>query len=354
MLDYLFATYERLHDPVLDYVRGTVPIKEGDSEAAWKRATASRRFDAIRYLLPACTKTSLGWTVNARELSYGISKLLSHPLKEMRDLGERLKVEGTKVLPSLLKFADKRDYIVDTNRNMQSFDFDENSFEGAKVCLVNATKNPEDVLVSSILYRYGNFPLVDAEARASDMNEFEKGAILDSYLGKMEDFDVPLRELEHVNFTFDVVMDYGAFRDLQRHRVCTQTNQLFTSDLGYDVPADIVAAGVETEYRLAMEKAQGVYEKVREKYPLEAQYLLPLGFRKRFLISMNLRELFHFIKLRTIPMAHDSYRRIAYSMYEIVKDRFPVLAKHIVCNYSDEELGRLKAEEKTEAGETLV
>lgn len=354
MLDYLFGVYTKLDAPVLEYVRGVAPLEEGGNQAAWTRATASRRFDATRYLLPTCTKTSLGWTLNARNLSHAISKLLSHPLKEMNEIGEKLKAAGGDVLPSLLKFSEKSDYICETNKDMQSFNFDRSFFDGEKVKLVNSSSNPEDMIIASILYRYENCSFDEAKSRVVGMTLSEKEAVLDKYLGKMGKFDAPMRELEHENFTFDIVMDYGAFRDLQRHRICTQTNQLFTADLGYDVPADIVSAGMETEYRLAMDKAKAVYEKVRVKYPFEAQYLLPLGFRKRFLITMNMREVCHFINLRTTPLAHDSYRRIAYKMYEIMVERYPLLSKYIVCNYSTEELGRLKAEENTEKKVGLI
>jgi len=354
MLDYLFETYKKLHAPVLDYVKGVASLEEGGSKVAWERACGSRRFDAIRYLLPTCTKTSLGWTVNARQLSHAISKLLSHPLKEMNDIGEMLKAGGRKVLPSLLEFAEKKSYVCDTQESMQSYDFGGNDFDGEKVKLVGVPENPEDMIVASILYRFSNRPFDKIAREVAIMGDFDKERVLDSYLGKMGEFDYPMRELEHESFSFEIVMDYGAFRDLQRHRICTQTNPLFTADLGYDVPKDVVAAGVETEYRLAMEKAKVVYDRVREKYPWEAQYLLPLGFRKRFLITMNLRELYHLIKLRTIPLAHDSYRRIAYRVYEILKERYPLLAKYIVCNYSEEELGRLKAEEATEAKTGLL
>jgi len=272
----------------------------------------------------------------------------------MNDIGEMLKVEGGKVLPSLLEFADKKDYFCATRESMQSYDFGDNSFDGERVKLVGVPENPDDKIISSILYRFNNRSFDKIARDVALMGRSDKEMVLDDYLGRMGEFDYPMRELEHEIFSFEIVIDYGAFRDLQRHRICTQTNPLFTADLGYDVPKDVVAAGVETEYRLAMEKAKVVYDRVREKYPLQAQYLLPLGFRKRFLISMNLRELYHFIKLRTIPLAHDSYRRIAYRVYEIVKERYPLLAKYIVCNYSEEELGRLKAEEATEAKTSLL
>jgi len=163
-----------------------------------------------------------------------------------------------------------------------------------------------------------------------------------------------MRELEHVQFTFDIVMDYGAFRDLQRHRICTQTNQIFTADLDYDIPKDIINAGCADRYKEAMERVKKLYYKIKDKYPLQAQYILSLGFKKRFLITMNLRELYYFIKLRTTPLAHESYRRIASKFYEIMKSKYPLLSKYIICNCSQEELGRLKSEEKTERAKKLL
>ncbi len=349
LLDYLFKTYENLHEPVLNYIKKAVPLQLGINSVAWERACAARRFDAIRYLLPTCTKTSLGWTVNARQLAHGISKLLSSPLKEMNELGEEIKKESSKVLPSLLKFADKSNYFIKTEREMLEFAkmIEVSNGNDERVKLVNGPEN-ENHIIASILYRYKNQQFSEILEKVKLMSSDEKEAVFDAYLSNMGNFDQPMRELEHEDLCFDIIIDYGAFRDLQRHRICTQTNQLFNSDLGYDVPKDIANAGCEEEYRKAMNKAKEVFEKVRKKYPLQAQYILPLGYKKRFLITMNLREIYHLIKLRTIPLAHDSYRRIAYRVYEIMKEKYPLLSKYIVCNYSQEELGRLKAEEQTE------
>lgn len=356
MLDFLFETYSELHEPVLEYVKKNAPLSSETSSAAWERACGSRRFDAIRYLLPACTKTSLGWTVNARELTHAISKFLSHPLKEMNLLGEKIKSESLKTLPSLLKHADKKDYFVDTRNQMMSVAKEINFTNSLRenVELVSGPNDGDEKIISSILYQYKNESFTDILNGVRQMNIEDKQVVLDSYLNKMKDFDHPLRGLEHVSFTFDIVMDYGAFRDLQRHRICTQTNQMFSSDLGYDVPEDIVNSGVEAKYREAMELAKRVYEKVRIKFPVQAQYLLPLGFKKRFLVTMNLRELHHLIKIRTTPLAHPSYRKIAFKIYNLVKEKYPFLSQYIVCNFHQEDLGRLKAEEKTEEKRTLI
>jgi thymidylate synthase ThyX len=358
LLSLLFKTYMDLHEPVLEYVKKAAPIEQmeqGTTEAAWKRAVASRRFDAIRYLLPAGTKTSLGWTINARQLAHAISKLLSHPLKEINEIGEMVKEEATKVLPSLLRFADRNDYLVKTEQEMREL---VNNIKIRKenqepVRLVASPKNGDDIIIASILYRYKQNSFSKVLKQVKKMSQEEKEKIFDTYLKNMGKFDYPMRELEHALFTFEIIIDYGAFRDLQRHRMCTQTNPLLTTELGYDVPQDIIDAGVEEPYRKAMEKAKKVYNKIKDKYPLEAQYIIPLGYRKRYLLTMNLREVYHLIKLRTIPLAHTSYRRIAYKIYELMKKEHPFLSKYIECNYTEEELGRLRSEEATEKLKTV-
>jgi len=350
MIDFLFKTYCELQEPVLDYVKKCSPRCDVTPVSAWERSCAARRFDAIRYLLPTCTKTSMGWTVNARQLSHAISKLLSHPLKEMNQIGEMVKKEATKVLPSLLKFADKNDYFIKTNEEMtelcNKIDIDDEKTE--PVTLVKSPEDADNTLIAAILYRYKNQPFNKIMEKVKSMKQHEKERIFDSYLNNVSKYDYPMRELEHLNFTFDIVIDYGAFRDLQRHRICTQTSQVLTSDMGYDVPEDIINAGMEEKYKTAMEKAKEVYEKIREEYPLNAQYIIPLGFKKRYIITMNLREIYHLVKIRTTPLAHYSYRKIAYKIYNIMKKKYPLLSKYIVCNYSKEELGRLKSEEMTE------
>ena len=277
----------------------------------------------------------------------------------MNEIGEMLKKEAQKILPSLLKFADKNNYFIQTNNAMQQFAELINiprKQEEEQVKLVQFPDNADDILVSSILYKYKSESFDKIAEKVRIMSREEKEAIVDSYLGKMKTFDSPMRELEHINFTFDLIIDYGAFRDLQRHRICTQTNQLFSSDLGYDIPKDIINSGklCEEKFIAAMERAKQVYEKVRVKYPVQAQYILPIGFRKRYLLTMNLREIYHLIKIRTTPLAHESYRRVAYQIYEIMKSKYPLLSKYIVCNYSEEELGRLKSEEKTELKRGLI
>jgi thymidylate synthase ThyX len=348
----LFDTYTKLNEPVLEYVKRAAPLKEGKSAAAWERACAARAFDSIRYILPACTRTSIGWTLNARVLAHAIKKMLSHELSEMRELGNLLKEDGKKVLPSLLKYAEENKYLSETEKDMteivKKHGLSERDHEGNSVRLVEHPQNIDDMLVAAILYRYVHAPYHKIMERVRNMPLSEKEEIFDRYQGKMGEFDWPMRELEHAYFTWDILVDYGAFRDLQRQRICTQTNQLLTTYEGYDTPPDIVEAGVKDEYDRIMRKAAALFEKLHKEHPLLAQYIVPLAFRKRYLMTANLREMHHIIKLRSTPQGHFSYRNVVREMFVILKKKFPLASKYLVCHMTDDELGRLKSELKTQ------
>ncbi len=347
----LFETYENFSVPVLDYIRKNCPLEEGQSEAAWQRATAARSFDSIRYILPACTKSSFGWTVNARCLAHGISKMLSHPLQEIREAGELIKEEGRKVLPSLLKYADENNYFKQTQKAIESLTPSLVQFQKTNVSPVTLTQGPnnaDDILISAILYHYSHQPFEQILQLVEKMNGGEKQKVLSEFLSRQSEFDWPLRELEHLNFTFDVLIDYGAFRDIQRHRIMTQTNQLLTTFHGYDVPPDIVNAGVTREYEKVMKDAGKLFEKMHAKYPWQAQYVVPMAYKKRVLMTANLREWHHFIKLRSTKHGHYSYRSIAQQMAVALKKNYPFVSQYLICNLEEDSLARLKAEQKLE------
>jgi thymidylate synthase ThyX len=348
-ISLLFQTYTSLHGPVLEYIKKISPLKDGQNEKAWERSCMARRFDAIRYILPTCTLTSLGWTLNARQLAYAISKLLSHPLEEMKDLGSKLKKEGSIILPSLLKYAEKNHFMIETEQAMQKHSINSPT-PGSSVELVEADEDADIILVSSILYRYSNAKYSAIKQKVALMSIDQKEKIYHDFIGNRGQFDPLHREFEHVKVTFDILIDYGAFRDIQRHRICTQTNQLFTTKNSYDIPMDIKNSGKEVldKYILIMEKAKELYEKVAKEDSYSAQYLIPLAFRKRVLFTMSLREAFYFIKLRSTPQGHISYRTIARAMYDLIKKKYPLVSRYFICDLSDDELGRLKQETQFE------
>jgi thymidylate synthase ThyX len=147
----------------------------------------------------------------------------------------------------------------------------------------------------------------------------------------LEKYDVPLRELEHITYTFDTVMDQGGYFEIKRHRMMTQSPQRLTCDLGYAVPRAFEDAGFREEYEAAMNAAAEAYRLVAADFPEEASYLVPNGFNRRMLMTFNLREAFHLCELRGTLTAHFSVRRTAGQIYEALARVHPTLASYMRC-----------------------
>ncbi|PIU21488.1 MAG: hypothetical protein COT15_01975 [Candidatus Diapherotrites archaeon CG08_land_8_20_14_0_20_34_12] len=338
----LFDLYCELTPKMMDFVRQKYPIENGMNEKFYDGISKARACDNLRYLLPASTLTNLAMTANARVLEHAIRKMLSNPLEEMQELGFKLKQEVTKVLPVLVKFADYNPYIANTEKKMyaicESHSEEKAEKENSKekdVVLVDYGKEAENKLIAAILYRFTHEPFDKLFVRAKKMNSKEKLKIIDEFLNEKGPYDSPFRELEHLNYTFDVLVDYGAFRDIQRHRMCTQTNQLVTTKHGYSLPEEIIEAGFKKEFENAMKEAEETFEKIVVEMPYEAQYIVPLAYKKRVLMTWNLRELHHFIKLRSRREGHISYRKIAWHMYDELIKVHPFIAKYIACDKSE-------------------
>jgi len=337
-LNYIFDTYTKLNKPVKEFIIKKYPKKKNQKENIYNVITKARICDNARYLLPTATLTNLGITANARQLEHAIVKLLSSPLQEMQEIGSRLKEEGLKIVPTLIKFADKNEYLQKTKKVLSS---------SAKNILVSTPtavnpveivdydKDAENKLVASLLYCHSVLPFKQILATVKQMNSNEKEKIIDNALKNRSEFDQPIRELENIYYTFDILMDYGAFRDIQRHRMCTQLNQPVTVVHGYDTPEEIVEAGLEDKYKEVMDRAADLYNKLVKDFPNEAQYVVPLAFRKRTLFTWNLRELHHFISLRSGQKGHISYRRIAQACWQKLNEIHPLLVKYIKVDMTD-------------------
>jgi len=331
--DFIMDAYTRLFPLMTNFLKKKYPNAQ---EIEIKNMAC----DNLRYLLPTAALTNLGMTVNARNLEWGIVKLLTHPLKEMQEIGEELKEAALKMTPTLIKYTKFNEYLGETIKSMENLSLKKLSILDNKiknkqgVALVEYDTDAEDKIVAALLYRFSKLPYEQIKTEVKSMKKEEKEKIIDEALKRLDKFDRPLRELEHIYFTFDVLMDYGAFRDVQRHRMCTQTNQEFTVEHGYSVPKEINEAGFIEDFIACMEKAKKAYLQIVKEFPKEAQYIIPLAYNKRLLMTINLRELFHFIKLRSSKMGHISYRKIAWEMYDLIKEKFPGIAKYIECDKS--------------------
>jgi hypothetical protein len=170
---------------------------------------------------------------------------------------------------------------------------------------------------------------VEAQAQVEAMDEEKKASLAESLLGRLGKFDVPLRELEYSTYTFDLVMDQGAYAEFKRHRMMTQTPQKLTTRLGYATPGLITEAGFESQYESAMKAAAEIYEKLHRENSDVAQYVVPNGFNRRVLAQFNLREAYAFCQLRSAANAHFSIRRVAQRIHEEIARVHPLLTKYM-------------------------
>jgi thymidylate synthase ThyX len=169
----------------------------------------------------------------------------------------------------------------------------------------------------------------EALALVRGLDPKQKADLADALLKRLGRYDIPLRELEHTIYTFDLVMDQGAYAEFKRHRMMSQTPQNLTCRLGYAVPKRITEAGFEAQYRQAVEQAAAVFEKLQTFNPYVAQYIVPNGFNRRVLATFNLREAYAFCQLRAAANAHFSIRRIAQRITEEIKRVHPLLTSFI-------------------------
>ncbi len=342
-MDGLFDTYLALYEKVNALMRQKHPKQEDMKERLYEGVTKARTCDVVRYLLPASTLTNLGMTANAREFEWASTKFMSHPLEEMQAIGRELKAAAMGITPTLIKYADVNAYLVETPPLLAAMEKSATKDIGPMdppepVRIVEHDPQAEVKLVTALLYRESQFPYDQLREKVTIMSQEERLNVINAALAKRGPHDAPIREFEHIYYTFDILMDYGAFRDVQRHRMATQTNQDITTVHGYDVPPEITEAGVETEFRAAMEKAAALYTDMFATMPKEAQYVVPLAFRKRVLVTWNLRQLHKFIPLRSGKKGHPSYRKIAQQCADKIAEIHPALAEAIRVDRSEETL----------------
>jgi len=293
----------------------------------------SEAHDVCRFLLPTAALTNLGMTANARNLEWAITKFLSHPLSEVREIGRELKEAAREEVPTLMGHAEQNRYLRETEEALGALT---PPCLGAlaprrpeALTLIDYDEEAEERLVAALLYRRSISPFAELLERARRMSPPERERVVDEALKRLGPHDRPLRELEHVYYTIDCLVDQGAYGDLKRHRMMTQTPQPPTVDWGYAIPRAIVEAGLRREYEEAIDHATAAYRRIHPRHPHEAAYLVTNAHNRRFLMTLNLRELYHLISLRARKEGHFSYRRIALRIYELVKEKHPSLLSYL-------------------------
>jgi thymidylate synthase ThyX len=332
---FLFKTYADSLEPVRVLVMQQFPRRENEKEEAWDRRIRSKYVDVCRFILPAASLANVGMTANARVLENMIRKMLSHELAEVRQIGERVKEVALGETPTLVKYADAVPYLVETAKEIRGLEIGNwgngelNGGDQDWCSLIDYDKDGEKKILAAVLFRVGGLSYVNTLAYVETLDEQQKSNLANSLLGRLGKYDVPLRELEYSTYTFDLVMDQGAYAEFKRHRMMTQTPQKLTTRLGYATPRLITQAGFGSQYQAAMDAAAEMYEKLYGENPNVAQYVVPNGFNRRVLAQFNLREAFAFCQLRSAANAHFSIRRLAQRMYEKMARVHPLLTRYM-------------------------
>jgi thymidylate synthase ThyX len=326
----LFTAYLDSLEPLRDIVVSRAQRKPGESDESVDRRLRSQYVDVCRFLLPAASLANVGMTANARVLESVIRKMLSHRLMEVREIGEQVKAVARAEVPTLVKYAEAVPYLSATIDELSNKSASLAGATGGAGCtLVDYDPAGEKKVLAAALYRFGEMALEDAMAYVEALSEAACNELADALMRRLGEHDVPLRELEYSTYTFDLVMDQGAYAEFKRHRMMTQTAQKLTTRLGYAVPQLIVEAGLRPKYEAALLRAAEVFEKLYAFNPDVAQYVVPNAYNRRVLARFNLREAYAFCQLRSAPNAHFSIRRIARQVHDAIRQVHPRLAAYM-------------------------
>ena len=384
---FLFSEYEQISEDMLKHLAERTPRPAEMKPEVYQRTLQARAFDLARYLLPLATNTSLGQIVNARTLETQISRLLADTHAEVRGLGAQLKAAarrgaynvkhkawrelaeaiGSKdealgalaakqllseapVAPTLVKYAEASNYELGTRQELRHAAgelMQEAEIQPAGAVTLLPPESLETELACTLLYQHCHYPYAQIRERVDSLDSAERDEIIALGTRHRGEHDELLRAFcAGQSFRFDILMDIGAYRDLHRHRRCTQVAQEFTTAHGFEMPEEITAADLAGRFTAAMDRAESTaytlhaalsreFESAKEPQPHregelapEAQYLIPLAFRKRALFKMDLAEVVYITELRTSPAGHWSYRNVAWQMYQAVANQHPSLARY--------------------------
>ena len=331
----LFSTYQSCLFSVTEYFKKiTIPFKN-ETPQQLERRIHSQAIDVCRFLLPAASLANVGMTINARALEHAIGKLLSSPLGENRQIGAELKTAAMGSLPTLLKYAEEIPYLHKVCEEFSAAQVSAPTIQTDWCVLSHYEPDAVKRILAAALYREKNISYTQAFEWVDSASQEQIKELLSCLLLTPDSHTIPVRELENTSFTFDLLIDQGAYFELKRHRMMTQIPQHLTASMGYAIPRAIVDAGMLEPYRLAMASAQKTYDILADFNPAVASYVVPNGYNRRVLLTLNLRSLIHFIRLRSSPGAHFSVRRVAQRMVEEVCIQLPELTSLLGRNKSE-------------------
>jgi thymidylate synthase ThyX len=379
-LDLLFDSYARNLPPMIEHLSRENPIHSiefenaltGDvvryseirdddfrksADFAYRQSVKARACDMLRCFLPMATLTNVGVWGNGRALEYMLVRLYSDPLDEIQSIARAAHHELEAVIGPFLKRANddkgkaSQALLRDTNRRQRELAgrwLGEAECRSQKVTLVNFDADALDRVAAAILFAGSSWGKAEIVNRVRGLSTTEKSRIICDYVGERKNRrHKPGRAFEHARYEFDLLLNIGEYRDLQRHRMVTSDRQSFSTSHGYTVNDDIAQVPeIRDDYERGMARASKLYDALVQALPNEAQYAVPFGYRVRYNVQMNLREAYHWLELRSAPQGHPDYRHTCQEMFRAIQTVHPILVEPMkfVDMTPDVPLGRLRAE----------
>lgn len=357
--DKLFETYTKLIPQTTEMMEKLFPKDPEISKAAYTAALRAKVLDCLRGLLPAGTLTNMGMYGNGRFWEALLHKLQCQNLSELQEIGKASLEELTKVIPSFVRRADPQhrhhESFVHFYESMQvqlksvasQHILPKNDIESG-VRLIACDPDAPSKVAAGLLFAQGDCNFADLLDYCKKLPQEELAKIFDAASSMRENrrHKSP-RGLELAEFTFEIIGDFGAYRDLHRHRILTQERQLLSANMGYYIANELIDTPMEKIYREAIEEAQEAYNRIAKELPEEAQYVVPMACNVRWYFHMNLRSLTWITELRSAAAGHASYRYMAQQMAKEVISAFPIFECFFkFVDYEGYDLGRLGQEQR--------
>ena len=363
-MDRLFDTYAELVPILAEWFRQRYPKDPSDSDFVYRQSIRAKAFDALRGILPAASLSNVGIYGTGQAYEMQLLRMRAHPLPEARAYAQMMLDELRKVIPSFLRRVDQPErggswsaYLESTRTAMEELAgrlaAGEEPEPRPAVTLVDFDPDAEDKILAAMLYPYLALPEDQILARVRRMSGDERASLVRAYVGdRTNRRHKPGRALERTGYRFDVLSDYGAFRDLQRHRMLTIEWQPLSPRHGYVLPEAVDEAGCRAAYAEAMERSAGLYEALAPVFPVQAAYAVALAYRVRYAVQLNAREAMHMLELRTQPAGHPEYRRVCQEMHRLIAEQagHRLVAEMLrFVDHATYDLERLEGERRAEA-----
>jgi thymidylate synthase ThyX len=347
-LDRAFETYARWIEPMRDYWTRRFPKPPSESDAAYRATIRARALDSLRGLLPAATRSNVGIFGTAQAYEALLLRMRAHPLSEVQQYADLMLVELRKVIPAFLRRLERPErggvwsrYLAETHegtvRVAQRLLAAIEPEPRPEVTLSDFDPDGEVKVVAAALYAASALPDDQLLNIARKLGPEERRQVLDAYVGRRENRrHKPGRAFERTSYRFDVLADYGAFRDLQRHRLLTLEWQPLSTRHGHVTPEELPEAGALADWTRVMRESAALYETLADAGLGEvAPYAVTMAYRVRFYLDVNAREAMHMIELRTTPQGHPAYRRICQAMHRLIEEQAGHRALAASMRYAD-------------------